>query len=391
MKNNLKRAFICIFFLLFLTACWDRVEIEKRGFVVGSAVDLVDKKTDGTYELEVTNQFVIPTGLENPSQGGGGEPTAYKNVTVRGESIFEIIREMAILSSEAPFFQHMKVVIVSEEIVREPQLFSKIIDVYIRDHEMRRGMKVAIAKNDKAKDVLEVMPVDEKVPALFIDSLMESNYKNASSLKHIHVGQLQELMLNDRSYTVPEVEIVSSKKLKYKDAAVIHAQDDKMVASLSDDETAGLSFLTEPQQIAPINVNIDGHTVVVELFDGNPDIKVLKADKNNIEVEISISVEGNIAEEHGFSDILTASFFKKVEKATEERVKELTEKTIEVAQKDLKVDFIGIGDVLFERHYKVWKEIKDNWDVGTNYFSKSKINVKVDATIRKTGASDSVR
>ncbi|MBU5267258.1 Ger(x)C family spore germination protein [Virgibacillus proomii] len=391
MRNNFKKVFICIFFLLFLTACWDRVEIEERGFVVGSAVDLVDKKADGTYELEVTNQFVIPSGLENPSQGGQGEPTAYKNVTVRGESIFEIIREMAILSSEIPFFQHMKVVIVSEEIVREPGLFSKIIDVYIRDHEMRRGMKVAIVKNDKAKDVLEVMPVDEKVPAFFIDSLMESNYKNASSLKHIPVGQLQELMLNDRSYTVPEVEIISPTKLKYKNAAVIHAPDDKMVASLSDDETAGLNFLIEPQQMAPVNVNLEGHTVVVELFDGNPDIKVLKADKNNIEVEISISLEGNIAEEHGFSGVLTTSFFKKLEKATEERVKELTEKTIEVAQNDLKVDFIGIGDVLFERHYKVWKEIKDNWDVGTNYFSKSKINVKVDATISKAGASDSMR
>jgi spore germination protein len=62
--------------LLLLTGCWDRVEIEERGFVVGVGVDLLkkeereeqldDKQTIDETPFKLTYQFVEPRGLGFP-------------------------------------------------------------------------------------------------------------------------------------------------------------------------------------------------------------------------------------------------------------------------------------------------------------------------------------
>ncbi len=53
-----------------LAGCWDRVEIEDRGFVVGAALDLPDEGTEEN-KIKLTNQFVVPSGLGAPSQASG--------------------------------------------------------------------------------------------------------------------------------------------------------------------------------------------------------------------------------------------------------------------------------------------------------------------------------
>ncbi|WP_158589702.1 MULTISPECIES: Ger(x)C family spore germination protein [Clostridia] len=383
---------MCSISFLFLSACWDRIEIEDRGFVVGSAIDLVEKKDNNKYEILLTNQFVIPAGLGTPQQGGGAQQKAYKNITLSGESVFEIIREMATLSSEAPFFAHLKVVIISDKVAKEPELLPKVLDVFIRDHEMRRGIKVLITEEGvQAKDTLDILPDDQKVPALYIESLMESNYKSARALKPVPVGQLQELMLNNRSYALPEISIVNDKSLDYKNAAVIRAEENLMVDSLSDKETIGLTLLTERDQNVPIHVDMDGESAVVELTSGGNSFHFLNTDKDNLKVEIRLNLKATVAEIHGSSKIVSESFIKRLERATENKIAELTEGTIKVSQKDLQVDIIGLGDEVFHRHYDLWQQVKNDWDTGKNYFSKAEIVVKVDTTIKKTGASDNFK
>ncbi|AUJ23201.1 Spore germination protein A3 precursor [Virgibacillus dokdonensis] len=384
---------LCMIVFLLLTGCWDRTEIEDQGFVVGSAIDLEEENgNDNSFKIKLTNQIVLPGGLGTPLQGGGRQQEAYHNITITGSSIFEIIREMATSANERLFFQHMKVVVVSDQVAKKPQLFSKVMDVYIRDHEMRRGMTVLIAKEGtEAKEILDVLPPGEKVPALYIDSLLENSYKTASSLEPLQVGQLQERMLTKRSYTIPEIQVGDNQTLKYKNAAVFQAPENRMVASLSGEETRGLAFLTEHDQTSPVMVNVDDEDVVIELVDINHTYDVLSDDKDNLAFEISLNIEGSITEMLGESKVLKASFFKKLEKETEKKVKEITEKTIKVVQDDLQVDVIQIGDTLFQRHYDLWQKVKDNWDQGENYFSKADIHVTVDVNISKTGTSDNFK
>jgi len=75
---------LCLFvtFLTLVAGCWDQVQIEERGFVVGVTIDVprsseTEKKANqeapdkpkGKQRFLMTHQIVIPGGLISGSQG----------------------------------------------------------------------------------------------------------------------------------------------------------------------------------------------------------------------------------------------------------------------------------------------------------------------------------
>src|SRR5690625_990583 len=135
--------------VVFLTGCWDEMNIEERGFVIGSAIDLAEEQTSENVHVTLTNQLVVPAGLGTPAQGSG-EEKAFNNLSATGESIDNIVHSMGVITSRVPFFGHLQLVIISSEIAKQPNLFSSIMDFFIRDPEMQRKVKEIIS-NEKEK------------------------------------------------------------------------------------------------------------------------------------------------------------------------------------------------------------------------------------------------
>lgn len=103
---------------ILVSGCWDQVQIEERGFVVGVAVDAprnenaeeqaeqeAPEKPKGKQRFLVTNQMVIPGGLVAGGQSTGQNTTneAYLNIVSEGDSLFEVSREFATRTSRTPF------------------------------------------------------------------------------------------------------------------------------------------------------------------------------------------------------------------------------------------------------------------------------------------------
>ena len=80
-------SYILILALLLLTGCWDMIEIEERGFIIGASIDLKEKISENRYVVEITDQLAISSAF-GPSQGGAGSDSeAYINLTASGENI----------------------------------------------------------------------------------------------------------------------------------------------------------------------------------------------------------------------------------------------------------------------------------------------------------------
>ncbi|WP_369074067.1 Ger(x)C family spore germination C-terminal domain-containing protein [Virgibacillus salexigens] len=47
---------------------------------------------------------------------------------------------------------------------------------------------------------------------------------------------------------------------------------------------------------------------------------------------------------------------------------------------------MGINNILYQRHYDFWNEIKDDWLRGGNSFSQSIINVSTNAEVESVGS-----
>jgi spore germination protein len=161
--------------LLFLTGCWSSNEIEEMGLSVGLALDegkesTVEKElkeleggNNQTEKITLTYQIVTPQGTGSETNGGGSQQKPYLNISETGDSIHQIIREFSLRSDRPIFSPHLKVIVISEDLLRKYSL-EQLVDQFLRDNEIRPSCLVFISKG-RANETLESKESGE-LPAL---------------------------------------------------------------------------------------------------------------------------------------------------------------------------------------------------------------------------------
>lgn len=371
---------------LLLSGCWDRVEIEERGFVVGVAIDQPEDPEAEKGRYRLTQQIVVPGKLGSKAGqggGGGGGEGAYLNITEAGESMFGIVRDTAAQTSRSPYYEHIQVMILSSDVVREEGALGKVIDHFIRHPEMRRATKVVIAEGE-AKQTLELQPKNERLPALYLDSISMNNFKNARMLPVSKIGDLHEYLLGGQSFTIQRIK-AEKNEVKVIGNAVFNTPKRQMVGFLEGDETEGLNFLTGEVQGGILKLKYKGEPLIFDMMKASHKIEVQAKGPEEIVFDINIEVEGAIGESFSSVDFVSSEVLSKSEELIAKEIERICRKTVETLQEDLRTDAMRLGSELRIADYDLWERIKDDWDSGKNYFSQSKINVTAKANVRSTG------
>ncbi len=382
---------ILICLLTLLTGCWDRVEIQERGFVVGVAIDVSENEAEeeGTGEKEerakgkeryvVTYQFVAPEGLQGD---GGGNAESFFNLTTEGASMMETARLLATRTSRTPYFGHIKTLIISEDVAKRGRL-ADVVDFFLRDHEMRRGTKVMIAKG-KAKDVFDFKPPIEKMPVMFIRSVAENIHRTGRIYPPVRIGDLHELLLRQTSYALPRI-TGKKEEVKVAGSAVIQGNTNRMVGWLGEEETIGLNCMRGEIEGGLEKVEVEDNLVMYEFRGKNTSIEADVSDIENIKFTITMESEGFIPESLKTVDWMSEKVVREVEKRIGKETVRIASKALNKLHKEFKVDAIGLGRHLYTHHPKVWDKIQHDWDIGKNYFAKSTIELKAKAIVRNSG------
>ena len=371
--------------LLFMTGCWDRLEIEERGFVIGVAIDLVEEDNNDPT-VEITSQFVIPGGIGAPTQGGKEDQSPYMNFSETGKSLFSISREMRKATNFVPFYQHLKVIILSEDVVKQPHILTNLMDVFIRDHDMRRNVKLLITEGE-AKKLLETGQKEAPLPAMYINRLLDTSIMNNTTIKPVIVGDLQGDLLVEKSFIVPKIELMGE-HIKYEEVGVFKGKTNQLIGILDGEETKGLNFITQQSEGGTLELEVDGKLTTVEIIEYRTNTEIKGEDKENLQAEVSVKVTGNIAETFSSESLLNEEYAVKVEEEMKEKVEQFMELAINRIQGEMQADVLGMSDILYRRHYDLWKEVEGNWEYGEKYFTQLDINVSADVKIERVGASD---
>jgi len=382
--------FQCSLLSVLLAGCWDEKNIEEHGFVVGVAIDLVDEQTKENLMIALTNQLVIPAGIGTPQQGGG-EQKAFLNLTAHGESMFNIGRKMASQTSRAPYYEHLKVLIVSEELASNPELLATLADFFIRDHEMRRGVHIYISEG-KAKEILEIDPKPERIPAIFLNTVTDNEQEALEMISSVQVGELHKLLLESFSYVLPKIAAQEDKSKVHDDkTAVFQGYNNQMVGTLTGEETKGLNLLTEKNMSGSIVFEIDNKPMAYEVTGTKIKMDIDTTDPRNLDVSINIKAGGGIAEMFGDRTLLDEAYIAKIEDKVAEEIEQLANQTIKKVQHELNADVLEIGKNLEQQHYDLWKKMEGSWERGENYFSKANIHVSAEVNVRQTGVTDKAK
>lgn len=381
--KNVILIILTIFQTLFLVGCWDSINLEDRAFIIGTAID-IEQFGDQSSDYVITNQLVIPTGLSNPMQDGG-ENQAFLNITAEGKNIYETNQEIAKRTSKTPFFEHLTLLVISERVAKEENLFVDLIDTYIRDSNMRRSIKVIIAR-DSAKELLEFTTHEEKLPAMHINDLLEQTTSHLGFLRTYVVGEIEEFHLNNSSFVLPM--LTKGDYIEQNMGAVFHGAKQKVIGTLNESELEGLEFIIGPILKKIITVNHHNKAFTFEVDDVIKKIKVDPSNLNDIKVNIELRLTGSMKVATENKSFLNAKSINDIESNISKEITQSMQTTIKKAKEDLNADIFDIWKELENHHYYTWKNLKADWEQGESYFQNTSFDIHVTTDIFSIGTSD---
>jgi spore germination protein KC len=375
---------LSILLLILVSGCWNSRELNSIALAVALGIDKV-----GDQYL-VSAQIVVPS---NVASTGKSEGMAVTMLKAEGKSVFEALRRMTTTAPRKIYLAHLRVLVLGEDLAREG--IASPLDFLNRDHEPRTDFFIVVAKHLSAEDVLKVATPLEKVPAnrMFFSLLTSERFWAPTRVVKLDevildlVTEGRSPVLTTIEVTGPE-EIVEGKvnteqinppsKLKY--AGLAYFKKDKLAGWLSENDSKAYNYLND-------NVN---NTVGVVTCPGGGQISLeiirTKTEaKGGVElgkpwIEANIHAEMNVGTVECQIDLMDMGIMDKLEKSANEQLEELILTSVHKAQKQIKYDVFGFGDLIHRDDPKGWKGIKDNWEKA---FVDLQVDVKADVKIRR--------
>ncbi len=379
--------------------CWDLTEIEETGFLLIVGLDPVEneEKVISEYEKETgrsisqkpehnqmfsaTFNVAIPGKIESQVGGMTGKP--FFNITTTGLTNFKAVRQIAARRSRKLNFEHVKAIVINEDLVRGGPMLQHISDFYIRDHEMRRRANVYIT-NKKAKEVLDnKLPLEELIATSILD-INENHNAVLSMSAPITIGEVAVHILEESSFIIPRI-VPYDGDLKIAGAAIFLGRENTMLGWLGEVDMSGYNWVMGEAKNGIIEVNYKegkGEFFVFEVITMATKVDYRRKNGKNI-FDIKVRAEGSIGDSwlHDV-EISDEKAIKELEKLVEEEIKAQANQIIDKMQNEFHADIFDFHTKVKQKQYNYWKSVEDDWDGEGGEFEKAEININTKVKIR---------
>jgi len=382
---------ILIVCILFLTGCWGKREVEELAPLLGVGFDLGQKP--GTYLI--TYQIAKPK--QGGSTGAEVEGQTYSVEASSGREAFEMISK---ISNRLPFMGSLKVIVIGEDAAKAG--FNDILDFAQRFSEFRRSMYLVVAKG-RAQSLLNEKMRNGEIPAMLIKGNLETG-DTISTFPTVRLGHyLTVLGTKTTAPIIPVVKSVNSgeggieykadekdaKELQLEGAGVFRGG--RLVDFLTDEETKGYMWLENDV------VHRSLHTVGIQESEVNFGGEVLKSTtKYQVEeingttgLQYQIKVSLAVDEVMGLKEQLSETEWLELMKEAEKRFAKVIKKECELSiqkERELGLDFLGIGRHIEQKNPAYWKTVKDQWEAKIKDFP---VSLDIQVMIDHSGMSSS--
>ncbi|SHH32792.1 Ger(x)C family spore germination protein [Tepidibacter thalassicus] len=380
MKRKITALIFVFLSITLLSGCWDKVEINTRGFVIGLGIDKVSEKEKKKDSDVVKVAFKIPNVAML-----GIKQTLTKDASfyweAQGEAIDTAMNE---IQSKSPFdldFSHNKVIILGQDLLSDSDLFRQALDGIDRNRFFSRKLFL-LGSKEKAVDIIRVKPTEQPIIGAYYTNILRSAVRNGTVVD----GTLNKIIkdINENKAVVfPLTSVTKDKKRTDINGAFV-IKDYKLVGELTAEESRFLNMvIKENYNIMNMHVNYKNVPVVYNITSTKRRLKVREKD-NNLVLDLFIDTEGDIIQHKlGVKGMVANDKgIREVECLCENKLKNDIKMLITKLQKNYNADVIGVRSYLYKFNPSLYKKVADDWD---HYFADMELNIKVNSKIRRIG------
>lgn len=375
-----------VIYMLLLTACWDKTEIDDRAFVLGLAVDELKAGGSGggsdgaSGKLQAKGKdiqaiFYMPI----PSKLVGGQVDAFSTEVGKGVNITDAVDDLRLKFNRDIFLGQLKIILISEKLLQDPVNFKKLLDFVERDPDMGRGALIGVVKGG-IDELKQIKPKFEKVFAAY----MKGVFDNASSISGLLKVSTNEFLGNireNKGRSILPVVRVEKDHAVCDDIALI--KDYKLYRYLDKKYLRPFSILTGKQKDGDIQIPYFNDFVSLKVTSSESNISLI--DQGTVpRYKLDVKMEADIDNYSFNQDLFDNEQVKAIRNKGSAQMKKEIENMIAYFQKDMAEDYLSVGDYTKKYHNGYYQKVQQRWD---NTFSKAAFNVQVQLLIRRIGGT----
>lgn len=375
------------------TGCWDRVEINNRGFVVGISLDAQPEEEEAEEEngeetqhaqsYRICYQIVVPGG-QNDGEGTKGS-VGYTNLCGRASSLSAFHQYATDKLSRPPFYDHLKVILIADQVARKGTGFADILDFFIRGAGIRRSIKVLVARGEAAEALYADSP-NEGLPASDIEKIA-GNRSSLERLPATQIGYIHERLMNETSYAVQSLE-ASNKSILVSGSAIFDGKTNRQWGALNARQTTGMNFLRGYKMKGMLTLQAAGAKIALNVYEIRTRLSANVRDPAHIVFDAYVNVVVAIRETTGTIEPMTKSAVDRIQRDAASEIESMIGDAVRAVQHDIGKDALGLGVALKHNHHRTWEKVKNDWDQGKHFLSSCEVRPHATVSIRLNGTVD---
>lgn len=378
----MKKVILLISLVLLIGGCYNYKELNQYAIATGMAIDYDSEKKE--YEVSLL--------ISNSPKSGSESSSQYQTVVYsgKGSTIYDAIKDIGMISPKEIYIGHISIVILSEETAKEG--LTKALDFLLGEPKSKKNFYVALAKGEKAKNILSITtPLTDFPSQTLADNLQSTDYLQGA-VAAIDFNTLVYYIVNDGiDPALNGFKIVGDEKdgaktsnietnlpkayIKLTNLGIF--KDDKFLKWANKDESRGINIINDSVSELYVETKCKDGQAVIDIE--NLETK-LEVSKDGV-VSINAKGTGLINEVTCDVDLSKQEEVNKIEKKAEKKVESFMKDAVNLS-KENNVDLFGIGLKYYQNYPKEYKKI-DDW---YKYFDKLEFKLNVNIDLNHTGS-----
>ena len=387
---KLRRVLISAITCLILVGCTDNVEIDNKAFVSTIAIDVgkdIEKQNsletikqkepfreNGLDLINVTYGFPDIRNME-PEKGSAPEVA----ITSSGYSMTDAYFKATSKMSREFHFGHSKLLMISEDVFKYPEVLSEMLDYISRDSMLNKSMFLVITKGEAMPYVTYKPPTEDNIEN-YIAGLMINTSKNASIIPTtLHTYFANE---GNNESLIPYIGIEGEDLKIYGMVAVKNLE---VKGILNNPQVSDIQLIKGDIGAAKEVSFIEGKAIDYHIDDSNSKLKIkYDEEEDKLYLNYNIVMKGGISGAYLESNMLENDKISQVEEALNISMEEEFKQVFDIIQNKYSIDPLEIKANIRRYHPRVWKKVSEHWD---EVYKKAEVNFNVKNEIKTIGVS----